>query len=251
MVNFYETLLKPILTNQIIVDWISPIITGLIIVIIPALIAKFFKNKNLIKNINFVNNKIIDTIRPFIIQRIEIDSKFISNIRNAIIKENNIKEKYIYNELDIRNKLLLDISETRFLKENEKKSLIEFTYHIFENYNENQINCKINNEEILEKKQQNLLIKLNVIIMIISLFTMLIVYIITPEIEKIENNIIVIMSMVALILSFASFFSISLFDVNGFIHISDNVYESLLSYKKAFKTYKKNLDKIKNKYNKK
>ena len=87
--------------------------------------------------------------------------------------------------------------------------------------------------------------------MIISLFTMLIVYIITPEIEKIENNIIVIMSMVALILSFASFFSISLFDVNGFIHISDNVYESLLSYKKAFKTYKKNLDKIKNKYNKK
>ena len=120
MVNFYETLLKPILTNQIIVDWISPIITGLIIVIIPALIAKFFKNKNLIKNINFVNNKIIDTIRPFIIQRIEIDSKFISNIRNAIIKENNIKEKYIYNELDIRNKLLLDISETRFLKENEK-----------------------------------------------------------------------------------------------------------------------------------
>ena len=72
--QFYDTILKPILENQIIVDWIAPIITGLILLVLPPLITNNIRNKNLIKNINLVNNKIIDIIRPFIIQRIDINS---------------------------------------------------------------------------------------------------------------------------------------------------------------------------------
>ena len=98
----YQVILKPILTNQIIVDWIAPIITGLIVLLIPAIITRGIKNRNLLKNIKDINNKIINTIRPFIIQRIEINAHFISDLRKAIIKENGIKEKYIFNEIEIR-----------------------------------------------------------------------------------------------------------------------------------------------------
>ena len=135
----YQAILEPILTNQIIVDWIAPIITGLIVLLIPAIVTRVIKNRNLLRNIKDINSKIINTIRPFIIQRIEISSHFISDLRKAIIKENGIKEKYVFNEIEIRNKILLDISETRFLKENEKQDLIDFTYEIFKNFNKKEI----------------------------------------------------------------------------------------------------------------
>lgn len=34
----YQAILEPILTNQIIVNWIAPIITGLIVLLIPAIV---------------------------------------------------------------------------------------------------------------------------------------------------------------------------------------------------------------------
>ena len=92
----YQAILEPILTNQIIVDWIAPIITGLIVLLIPAIVTRVIKNRNLLRNIKDINSKIINTIRPFIIQRIEISSHFISDLRKAIIKENGIKEKYVF-----------------------------------------------------------------------------------------------------------------------------------------------------------
>lgn len=71
MNNIYQAIFKPILTNQIIVDWVAPIITGLIVCLIPIVITKILANRSLVKNIKDVNNKIIDTIRPFIIQELK------------------------------------------------------------------------------------------------------------------------------------------------------------------------------------
>ena len=87
----YQVIIKPILINQIIIDWIAPIITGLLVLLIPTIITRVIKNRNLLRNIKDINDKIINTVRPFIIQRIEINSHLISDLRKSIIKENGIK----------------------------------------------------------------------------------------------------------------------------------------------------------------
>lgn len=201
MHNIYKNIIEPILTNEIIVNWIAPIITGLLVVAIPIILSNLIRNRNLIKNIQEINNKIIDTIRPFIIQRIEIDSRFISNIRDAIIKESNIKSKFIANEIEIRNKILLDISETRFLKENEKQDLINFTYNIFKDFNEKQMDANKNNVDIKSNIGLSMTKILYTIILIVSLVIMLIAYKINPVNTNVEDNIVIILTMISSIFS--------------------------------------------------
>ena len=46
MYNIYKNIVQPILTNEIIVNWIAPIITGLLVVAIPIFLSKFIRNKN-------------------------------------------------------------------------------------------------------------------------------------------------------------------------------------------------------------
>lgn len=213
MQNIYEVIVKPILTNQIIVDWIAPIITGLIVLILPTVIAKIIKTRNFLKNVNEINNKIINTIRPFIIQRIEINSSFITDIRNAIIKENQIREKYIFNEIEIRNRILLDISETRFLKENEKQELINFTYEVFKNFNEKQIEPNASYEEREAQKNRKISIVTYSSVIIISLIIMLVAYSVKPVDSNIEDNVVVLVSMIttifAIIISLLSYIEIN------------------------------------------
>ena len=209
--QFYEVFIKPILTNQIVVDWIAPIITSLICIAVPTILTKFFKSKSLIKSINMVNNKIIDTIRPFIIQRIEISSDFISSIRIAIIKESNIKEKNIYTELEIRNKLLLDISETRFLKEEEKRDLIEFTYKVFEDFSKTPSKYVHAYDEYEEQRIRKYKTILYLLVFIFSIIIMLIAYILNPVGENIEDNVVIIMTLITSISSFSLLFSDQIF----------------------------------------
>ena len=145
-------------------------------------------------------------MRPFIIQRIEINSHLISDLRKSIIKENGIKEKYIFNEIEIRNKILLDISETRFLKENEKQDLINFTYQIFKDFDEKQIETNTNYEDIEEQKVKKISIISTATILIISLIIMLIAYIIKPVNTNIEDNIVILITMMSATISLLSLF---------------------------------------------
>ena len=202
----YQVIIKPILINQIIIDWIAPIITGLLVLLIPTIITRVIKNRNLLRNIKDINDKIINTVRPFIIQRIEINSHLISDLRKSIIKENGIKEKYIFNEIEIRNKILLDISETRFLKENEKQDLINFTYQIFKDFDEKQIETNTNYEDIEEQKVKKISIITTATILIISLIIMLIAYIIKPVNTNIEDNIVILITMMSATISLLSLF---------------------------------------------
>ena len=233
MSYIYQVILKPILTNQIIVDWIAPIVTGLILLLIPVILTKFIKNNTLLKNIKDVNNKIINTIRPFIIQRIEINSHFISDLRKAIIKENKIKEKYIFNEIQIRNKILLDISETRFLKENEKQDLINFTYKVFNDFDEKQILSNTSSEDIEEQNIKKLSMKLTSIILIISLIIMLIAYIVKPVNSNIEDNIVILITLISSTASLLSLFT-NYLDLNSFhdkalLNVTKEMNNTLLS----------------------
>ncbi len=131
MNEFWNNIILPFLENEIVVNWIAPIITSLIVLAIPVIISKMVRNYNNVKNVNETNKKIISAIRPFIIQQIDINLQSIVNIREAILKESKLKDREIYSIEDIQNKLLLDIAETRYLKEQEKQNLMNFTYKVF------------------------------------------------------------------------------------------------------------------------
>ena len=114
-------IIKNFLTNQIIVNWVAPIITGLIVVVIPTILIRLFQMKKDKRKVDDANQRYLNSIRPYIIQKITIDRKFISDIRRVVIKESCIKEKYIYTEVELRNKLILDITEDSYISEIDKK----------------------------------------------------------------------------------------------------------------------------------
>lgn len=113
MKKFFEEIILPFLRNDIVNNWIAPIITGLILLAIPVVLSRIKKNKE----VKRINEKIIDAIKPFIIQQIGIDLQTIVNIRTSIIKDSEIDNRKVYGIDDIKNKLILDIAETRYLNE--------------------------------------------------------------------------------------------------------------------------------------
>lgn len=191
MWEYISEIINGFLTNEIVKVWIAPIVTGLLVVAIPVFITRFFRTKARLKNISEVNEKIISAIRPYIIQQISIKPELITDIRTSIVQESQLRDKEIYNEKEIRNKLLVDISETRFLKENEKQNLIEFTYKTFEKFNQNTVDTEC------EKERNNKFKVLNSILLIVSLVVMLIGYIFSPEELPLEENIVVIIAMIS------------------------------------------------------
>ena len=119
-----------ILTSKIVSIWIAPLIVGVIGGIILRNIHK--KDKKLISE---ANNRYLNSVRQYIISKVKINSNVISDIRKNIIKELNIKDKYIYNEMELKNKIITDISENNYINEKDKSDLISFTYEIFKPFN--------------------------------------------------------------------------------------------------------------------
>lgn len=152
MKEFYQNVIKPILMNEIVVNWIAPIITGLLVIVIPAAALKFFRFKKDIKKINAVNERFINSIRPYIIEKIRISSNIITDIRSAIIMDSDIKERFVISEIDLRNKLIIDINESKYIDEVNKKELIDFTYEIFKDFEKK--NSFIDNKEINLKQRK-------------------------------------------------------------------------------------------------
>lgn len=137
MKTFYDEVLKSFLTNEIVVTWISPIITGLLVVAIPAGVIgllKVLQIKRDEKKITAANQRFIDAIRPYIIQNIDILPKFISDIRNVIVEESGVKDKFVYSELNLRNKIIMDINESKYIDEINKEKLIKFSYDTFKSF---------------------------------------------------------------------------------------------------------------------
>lgn len=124
------TLVKELLTNNIITAWIAPIITGVIASIIIIKIQNFRNNKL----ISEINKRYLNDIKEYIINYVKIKPTLISDIRKSIVSEYRIKEKYIYNELMLRNKLILDITENQYINKSNKIELINFTYDTFKSF---------------------------------------------------------------------------------------------------------------------
>lgn len=144
--------IKEFLSNSIIIDWIAPIITTLIATLVVSGIKIFIQDEKNKKDIKLANDKILDTIRPFIIQQIPISKDVIISIVDSIRVEKNIKEKDIYTFEEIKNKLIFDIADTRFLKENDKNRHFKLINKIFDSSEKECIN--IEQEKIIEKDSQ-------------------------------------------------------------------------------------------------
>ncbi len=120
------------LKNDILINWIAPIIGTIIVVIAIKLFMERNKSKAVIGIINIANNRFIDAIRPFFIQEIEINMKLINNIRNAIKREYCADDNMLYTIAQLEEQIILDISETKYLTEERKKELIHNVYGKFD-----------------------------------------------------------------------------------------------------------------------
>lgn len=183
-----------LLKNDIVINWIAPIITGLIVVVIPTVIVKIFTLKKDEKTIKGANQRYLDSIMPFIIQKIEISSSYITDIRNVIIEESRLKDKYVYSELNLRNKLVMDISESKYVDEGNKKELIDFTYETFKSFTENKCS-ELQSEESDSKKIKFFfdLITNPLIILILSQLIITIVVIFDKRGIKPEENVLILL----------------------------------------------------------
>ncbi len=121
------------LRNEVIIQWIAPIIGTIIVLIAIKLFMDRYKSKSVISIINIANNRFIDAVRPFFIQEIEINMKIVNNIRNAIKREYCADDNMLYTIEQLEEQIILDISETKYLTEERKKELIHNVYSKFDN----------------------------------------------------------------------------------------------------------------------
>ena len=120
--------MEDFLKNSIVITWVAPIITGVIVVIITTIIGRilsvWWKNRSFLRKLERANEKYINNILPYMIQEIEIDSEVLYSIKSAIAIEYQIAEKYLFSNEQIRNQIVLNISNTTFLAEINKTKLI-------------------------------------------------------------------------------------------------------------------------------
>lgn len=195
-----KSILSDFLTNQIVVDWVAPIITGLILLAIPSFAIKFFQTRKDVKRINDANQRFVNSVRLYIVQKIKVTKEFISDIRSVIIKESGIKDRFIYSEIELRNKLIMDITEDSYINELNKKELIDFTYEIFSQYD---IKSKIKVETRKQKNSKINFLDRTIILLIISIVFCAVIQFYESDLE---NNFAFIISMITSILSFYSIF---------------------------------------------
>jgi hypothetical protein len=126
--------IEDFLRNGILLNWIAPILGTIIGAIGIKLLIDRYKSKSVISIINIANNRFVDAIRPFFIEEIEIDMKIVINIRNAIKREYCADDDMIYTIEQLKEQIILDISETKYLSEERKKQLIHNVYLKFDNF---------------------------------------------------------------------------------------------------------------------
>lgn len=184
--------MKDFFENTIVISWIAPIITGLIVIIITTgckVILIWWKNRALIRNVNGANEKYINNILPYMIQEIDLGEGVLYSIKNAISLEYQVAMKYMYTNEQIRNQIILKISNTRFMTENDKAKLINNVMEIFNNIG-NSIE-----EKTITKKKRRIDKKYPTISMIAGLIFMVIICV--TNTDKIDDPTSVVQVLVA------------------------------------------------------
>lgn len=221
MKKFFEEIILPFLRNDIVINWIAPIITGLILLAIPVVLSRIKKNKE----VKRINEKIIDAIKPFIIQQIGIDLQTIVNIRTSIIKDSEIDNRKVYGIDDIKNKLILDIAETRYLNEQEKLNLVNFIYKVFVS------NVDIKDMLLEEEEEKNKNVRKRIIT--VELFVIIIscagIIVIKQNDQSFQENPLFILLVLALVSVAVIEYVYLLLGSNHYIYIVDEIIKNFIS----------------------
>ena len=173
--------LSSFFANTLVISWIAPIITGVVVVILTTIVGKFitiwWKSREFIRKRDDANQKYINNIIPYMIQEMEINSRILSSIKSAIAAEYQIAEKYLYTNEEIRDNIVLSISNTRFVAETNKLSLINNVIQVFNKIGEEKIISEDNEyskKKVIDKKYP-------FITLLCSLVFLLVVYGINPD----------------------------------------------------------------------
>lgn len=229
MKELFNDFIKPFLENDIIINWVAPIITGLLVLVIPSILVKIFQTKKDEKKIKTANQRFLDAVRPYIIQEIEISAATISNIRNVVVKESGLKDKFISSELDLRNKLIMDITESKYIDENNKEKLMNFATKVFDSFD----NISNDVKEEVKEHRFSFLFENRVLIMTLIIFILSSLFILIGTIYGHEvgldpdNNYSIVLPLVTGLLSVISI---------GIYFIS-NVFESKVTDNKKSSFY--------------
>jgi hypothetical protein len=180
-----------LVSNDTVIGWIAPIITTPIagfIVYIVNIIRKRSKSISVIKTINVANKRLMDSIRPFFIQGIKLEKDILLNIRNAIAREYGIEIKSMFSINQIKENIILDVSETRFLKDQDKIKLIDFIESVFKEYIPDGDNEREQSLIRLMQERENIS-RYNNILILSSVMISLSVALLTVTVDKTTNNI--------------------------------------------------------------
>lgn len=148
--------INSLITNNIMVAWVAPIVTTLIatlLLFIISIVVKRKKSISVIKTITVANKRLMDSIRPFFIQRIKLNKDILLNIISSIAREYDLEIDVMLSTNEIKENIILDVSETRFLKDTDKMELIDFIDAVFKEYKV----PETNNMERYNKMQEFLL----------------------------------------------------------------------------------------------
>lgn len=184
--------------NTIVISWIAPIITGVVVVIITSIVGKilsmWWKNRAFVRKVNGANEKYINNILPYMIQKIDLDREVLYSIKNAISLEYQIAMKHMYTNEQIRNQIILNISNTRFLTENNKAELIANVIRVF-----NEIGDSIE-EETVTKRKKRIDKKYPIISMIAGLIFIAVIYGENPDKIDDPNSLVQLLIILAFII---------------------------------------------------
>lgn len=215
------------LTNNIIMIWVAPIVTGLTV----AIIVKILSINKSKKEIKRANLEYKNAILPYVLQKINLGEAVLHAIRDAISKETGIPKKHLYSDQELMNMLIFDITKTQFSTESGKKELIDHICNMF-SFDKDQ------GEEIekgKEKNSNNLMAILSACIGIFCILCLLFIYSKDPKALNDSNGAASIIFAFLLLFSVLSFFITFLhmpvifnFYDKGIFGIIDELEESII-----------------------
>ncbi|WP_238948845.1 hypothetical protein [Clostridium sp. YIM B02569] len=157
--------------------WVAPTVTAIIAALIVAFVTVLIKKRNAVGYINTISaaeEKLLEILRPFFIQELELTQEVLIDLRRAIIKEYKLKDEKFISIKEIKEAIILDILRTRFIKEDDKKRLVESTYITFGKYKESiteEKNKLMYEDELKVNNYNHLMTTLALIITMLSAIT--------------------------------------------------------------------------------
>lgn len=159
------------LENNIVVNWLAPVVTTLVATVL----IRIFTIEKKQKKINYANGKYVDAIKPYMVQKFELNIEILYSIKNAISIETGVSKKDLYSTKTLKDILIYNVSTTQFITDAEKVEIIQHIINLF-------LEIEVSKtKEIERSKNKNKKIIILMIFGIVLLTVGMTLYFINPE----------------------------------------------------------------------